>query len=47
MPSEAAQKASTRLMKWRSLSVSLLSQSFWSCARSISSAVQKLASAFL
>ena len=46
MPSEAAKKASTCLIKCCSLSVSV-SQSLRSCARSTSSAVQNDASAFL
>ena len=47
MPSEAAKNASTVEMKWRSLSLSFCSQSFMSWQRSISSAVQNEASAFL
>lgn len=46
IPSEAAKKAKMWLMKWRSLSESL-TQSAISEPRSISSAVQKEASAFL
>ena len=46
MPSAAAKKASTCLRKCCSFSC-IDSQSFMSCARSSSSAVQKLASAFL
>jgi|MDSY01.1.fsa_nt_gb hypothetical protein len=46
MPSDAAKKASTWETKCFSLEESF-SQSTWSLARSISSAVQKLASAFL
>ena len=47
MPSLAAKNASTVEMKWRSLSLSFCSQSFMSWQRSISSAVQNEASAFL
>ena len=47
MPSEAAKNARTVEMKWRSLSLSFCSQSFMSWQRSISSAVQNEASAFL
>ena len=47
IPSEAAKNARTVEMKWRSLSLSFCSQSFMSWQRSISSAVQKDASAFL
>mmetsp|Transcript_20804 Transcript_20804/g.62227 ORF Transcript_20804/g.62227 Transcript_20804/m.62227 type:complete len:209 (+) Transcript_20804:380-1006(+) len=47
MPSDAAKNARTCETKWRSLSLSLTSQSLWSCARSTSSAVQNDASAFL
>ena len=47
MPSEAAKKARTCETKYRSLSLSLLSQSWRSLERSTSSAVQKDAIAFL
>ena len=47
MPSEAAKKARMCFTKYRSSSFSLSFQSTRSAARSISSAVQKLASDFL